>query len=116
MKRLSSLVLAAFFAAGAVSAVPTANADAVAYLVNVTVRPGYNFANADHALAYGYGVCDKIRAGRPYAQLIEDIKADFRTPDDYQGAYLVAQSAQELCPAQIWAVRNSAAGYVGPPR
>jgi hypothetical protein len=35
----------------------TARADSVAYLLNVTVRPGYNFANADDALAYGHGVC-----------------------------------------------------------
>jgi hypothetical protein len=28
---------------------PPAKADAAAYLVNVTVRPGYNFANADQA-------------------------------------------------------------------
>jgi hypothetical protein len=115
MKRLSSLVLAALLAAGAASAVPTANADAVAYLVNVTVRPGYNFANADHALAYGHGVCDKIRAGRPYARIVGDIKADFRTSDDFQASYLIAQSAQELCPTQIWQLRNSAAGYVPAP-
>lgn len=31
---------------------PHARADVVAYLVNVTVRPGYNFANADAALSY----------------------------------------------------------------
>jgi hypothetical protein len=94
---------------------PTANADTVAYLVNVTVRPGYNFANADQALAYGYGVCDRFAAGRTYAQVIGDIKADFDTANEYQASYLIAQSAQELCPAQIWQVRNSAAGYVAPP-
>jgi len=34
----------------------------VAYLVNVTVRPGYNFANADAAIAYGpRGFGDKDR-------------------------------------------------------
>jgi hypothetical protein len=53
--------------AGAVAAVniatpPTASADAVAFLVNVTVRPGYNFPNGDSALAYGHGVCDKVAA------------------------------------------------------
>jgi hypothetical protein len=31
-------------------AAPDGRADAVAYLINVTVRPGYNFANADDAL------------------------------------------------------------------
>ena len=94
---------------------PAASADAVAYLVNVTVRPGYNFANADQALAYGHGVCDKIAAGRPYAQLVGDIKNDFNTADEFQASYLVTQSANELCPAQIWQLRKSAAGYTGAP-
>jgi len=98
-------------AAAAALNMPTAHADQVAYLVNVTVRPGYNFANADHALSYGYSVCDRIVAGVPYAQLISELKGDFHTSDEYQASYLIAQSAQELCPAQIWALRNSAAGY-----
>jgi hypothetical protein len=104
-----------FILGGAPSAMPAASADAVAYLVNVTVRPGYNFANADQALAYGHGVCDKIAQGRPYAQLIADIKNDSNTSDDYQASYLITQSANELCPAQIWQLRNSAAGYTGLP-
>jgi hypothetical protein len=116
-KKLAGLMLAT---AGALSAVtlagpPAASADAVAYLVNVTVRPGYNFPNADAALAYGHGVCDKITASEPYAQIVGDIKNDFNTADPYQGEYLVAQSVNELCPAQIWQVRNSAAGYTRPP-
>ena len=41
---------------------PCARADQVAYLVNVTVRPGYNFPNAQAALDYGYGICDKVSA------------------------------------------------------
>lgn len=44
---------------------PTARGDAIAYLVNVTVRPGYNFANAEEALAYGHGICDEVAGGRP---------------------------------------------------
>jgi hypothetical protein len=123
MKRHSTptrLAVAALAAAAAavgipMAAIPTACADQVAYLVNVTVRPGYNFANADHALSYGYSVCDRIAAGVSYPQLITELKSDFHTSDEYQASYLIAQSAQELCPAQIWAVRNSAAGYVGSP-
>jgi hypothetical protein len=107
-------VAAALLALGGfVLPAPSASADAVAYLVNVTVRPGYNFANADQALAYGHGVCDKIAAGRPYAQLVGDIKNDFNTADEFQASYLVTQSANELCPAQIWQLRKSAAGYAG---
>jgi len=92
---------------------PAAGADAVAYLVNVTVRPGYNFPNADAALQYGHGICDKIRQGRPFAAIVNDIKHDFATSDDYQGTYLISQAGQELCPDQIWQLRRSAAGYTG---
>jgi len=81
----------------------------VAYLVNVTVRPGYNFANADAALSYGHGICDKVSQGRTYAQVIGDIKADFNTADEYQASYLTSQAVNELCPALIWQLRKSAA-------
>lgn len=95
---------------------PQARADAVAYLVNVTVRPGYNFPNADTALAYGYGICDKVAAGRTYAQVMGDVKGDFSTSDEYQASYLITQAVNELClcPALIWQLRNSAANYRPP--
>ena len=115
--RVLTLVgLGALSALGATWAAEPARADSVAYLVNVTVRPGYNFPNADAALAYGYGICDKIGQGRGYAQLISDVKADFATNDDYQGVYLINQAANELCPALIWQLRQSAAHYVGQPQ
>lgn len=41
---------------------PPAQADTVAYLVNVTVRPGYNFRSADDAIATG---ADYARASVP---------------------------------------------------
>ncbi|WP_221218045.1 MULTISPECIES: DUF732 domain-containing protein [unclassified Mycolicibacterium] len=94
---------------------PQAGADSVAYLVNVTVRPGYNFANADAALTYGYGVCDKISQGRGYSELVGETMADFATADSYQGVYLINQAANELCPAMIWQLRQSAAHYTGQP-
>jgi hypothetical protein len=95
-------------------AAPRANADAVAYLVNVTVRPGYNFANAGAALSYGYDICGKLDQGQGYPHLITDIKADFATSDEYQASYLIAQAVNELCPALIWTLRKSAANYRGP--
>jgi Protein of unknown function (DUF732) len=95
----------------AVLGLPTARADVTAFLVNVTVRPGYNFANAAEALAYGQALCARIDAGQPYAELVASVKADFNTPDEYQASYLIAQAADELCPALIWQLRNSAAGY-----
>jgi hypothetical protein len=105
-------VLAAAVSLGApLAAPPSARADVVAYLVNVTVRPGYNFANADDAVRYGHGICDKVAQGRVYGAIIGDLKADFNTADDYQGAYLINQAVNELCPALIWQLRNSAVGY-----
>jgi hypothetical protein len=121
-RRLVSLAsLATLFACAAalvgatVALAPYARADQVAYLVNVTVRPGYNFPNAQAALDYGYGICDKISAGRGYPQIMGDVKADFNTSDEFQASYLISQAAQELCPALIWQLRNSAAHYRPPP-
>lgn len=106
--------IAACTAAAGVATAQPAGADAVGYLVNVTVRPGYNFPNADAALSYGYGLCDQINSGLSYAQLVSTIKSDFSTNDEFQASYLISQAAQELCPASIWRVRQSAAGYVPP--
>jgi hypothetical protein len=88
-----------------------ANGDAVAYLVNVTVRPGYGFVNAEQAIAYGKSLCDKVSQGETYASIMGDVKADFNTDEEYQGSYLIAQAVNELCPALTWQLRNSAAGY-----
>ena len=108
------LAIAATASAVALAAAPVANADQVAYLVNVTVRPGYNFPNAQAALDYGYSICDRVEAKTAYAQLVDQVKGDFNTADYYQGAYLINQAVNELCPAQIWQLRQSAAGYTLP--
>jgi Protein of unknown function (DUF732) len=107
------LAMAALGYAALIGSVP-ARADTVAYLVNVTVRPGYNFANAAAALDYGYGICDKVAAGRGYADLVGDVKADFNTSDEFHASYLISQAVGELCPALIWQLRNSAANYRPP--
>ena len=96
---------------GTITAAAPARADPVAYLVNVTVRPGYNFANADAALDYGLDVCGKVEQGRSYSQLVGDVWADFNTTDEFQASYLINQAVNELCPALIWQLRNSAAHY-----
>ncbi|WP_205873148.1 DUF732 domain-containing protein [Mycobacterium camsae] len=110
MRRFGSVVLflGSLLVAGTA---PRAHADAVAYLVNVTMRPGYDFATADDALQYGNGLCDKISGGRSYASLIGDVKSDFSTTDEYQASYLLNQAVNELCPALIWQLRHSAADY-----
>lgn len=112
MKPVIALAAAAAGAATLFSA-PSANADVVAYLVNVHVRPGYNFPNADAAIGYGRTVCDRVAAKMGYGQLVDQVTADFHTTDKYQGMYLINQAVNELCPAQIWQLRQSAAGYKG---
>jgi hypothetical protein len=113
MKLIAAALLAGLMSAATLAA-PTANADVVAYLVNVHVRPGYNFPNAEAAIGYGDSVCDRVAAKMSYAQLVDQVKADFDTSDYYQGAYLINQAVNELCPAQIWQLRQSAAGYTLP--
>lgn len=114
MRTVTLLTVVAMAVAGAAAAIGSsapAGADQVAYLVNVTVRPGYHFPSAAAALDYGYVICAKESAGRGYADLIRDVKSDFNTSDEYQASYLIAQAVGELCPALIWQLRNSAAGY-----
>ena len=49
-KTFCRLLSASSIGVTAMLGTPHANADAVAYLFNVKVRPGYNFANSDDAL------------------------------------------------------------------
>lgn len=92
-----------------------AHADAVAFLVNVTVRPGYNFVSAEAALAYGRVLCDEVAAGNSYTQIMSKVKTDLASPDEYHASYLITQAVNELCPASIWQLRNSADPYRPPP-
>jgi flavin-binding protein dodecin len=86
------------------------------YVYDVTFRrPDMHWASADAALAYGYGICNKITEGRPYAQIAGDFKADFQTSDESLAAYVISDAAQQLCPELIWQLRNSAANYTLPP-
>jgi hypothetical protein len=110
-KLLATVVFGVAMAVVTVAVPPCARADVVAYLVNVTMRPGYGFANGDQALSYGHGICDKVSQGRRYAQVMDDVQADFNTADQYQASYLISQAVNELCPALIWQLRNSAAHY-----
>jgi hypothetical protein len=113
--RRAGVLLAALFTMAIVAVTPCARADVTAYLVNVHVRPGYNFPNAAAALTYGLGICDKISAGRGFPEVMADVRGDFNTSDDYQASYLISQAVNELCPAQIWQLRNTAAHYQSPP-
>jgi hypothetical protein len=115
-RRIAGAAIAALvFLPTATPFVPVVHADVSAYLVTVAVRPGYGFANADTAIAYGHGICDKAATGRRYGELMTDVKTDFATSDEFQASYLITQAVNELCPQQIWSLRNSAARYRPPP-
>ncbi|NOP99619.1 DUF732 domain-containing protein [Mycolicibacterium fortuitum] len=98
----------------ALTTAPTARADDTAYLINVHVRPGYAFADAAAALAYGNGICRRLSAAEGYPAIMGTVRADLRTADEYDAAYLINQAANELCPVQIWQLRTTAAGYQPP--
>ena len=66
-RRIATIGVAAALGVAGLAA-PVAHADQIGYLVNVTVRPGYNFANAQAALDYGYGLCDRIGQRQSYAR------------------------------------------------
>lgn len=61
MKRVFVALAAATAVLGVIA--PPAGADTVAYLVNVHVRPGYNFPNAEAAIGYGRTICDRSPRG-----------------------------------------------------
>ncbi len=52
----------------------------------------------DEALRYGYGICDGVAKQRSYAEIINGIKADFATPDEYQASYLTSQAVKRFDP------------------
>ena len=47
-------------------------------------------------------------------RVMGNVRADFNAPDDYQASYLIRRAVNELCPALIWQLRNSAAHYRPP--
>jgi Protein of unknown function (DUF732) len=86
----------------------------VEYMYNVEVRRHYDFPNND-AIGYGYGICGKVGAGEGYAQVMGDVKRDVSPNDEFAANYLVSYAVDNLCPAQISQLRNSAQGYRPPP-
>lgn len=86
----------------------------VEYVYNVKVRRNYQFPNND-AIGYGFSICDKVTRGESYATVMSDVKRDTLPNDEFAANYLVSYAVGILCPAQIWALRNSAAGYVPVP-
>jgi hypothetical protein len=85
----------------------------VEYVYNVIVRRHFDFPNND-AIGYGFGICDKVTQGVPYADVMADVKRDVFPNDEQAANYVVSNAVGILCPAQIWQLRNTAAGYRPP--
>jgi hypothetical protein len=104
---VASIVFGSVMQAPLARAVP---APEVEYTYDVVVRRHFDFPNND-AIAYGYGICDKVRSGVSYPQVMGEVKGDVFPNDEGSANYLVSYAVGILCPAQIWQLRNSAAGY-----
>jgi hypothetical protein len=85
----------------------------VEYTYDVIVRRHFDFPSND-AIGYGYALCDKVSRGLPYADVMTDVKRDVFPNDEQAANYVVSNAVGILCPAQIWQLRNSAAGYRPP--
>jgi hypothetical protein len=114
-----TVLIMAGIAVGAVVQAPAPAAHAapapeVEYTYDVVVRRHYDFPDSD-AIGYGYGICDKVRSGEGYPQVMGEVKNDVLPNDEFAANYLVSYAVDILCPAQIWQLRNSAANYTPPP-
>jgi hypothetical protein len=121
MKRAKPLtaVIVASIAMSVIAQTPTplahaAPAPEVEYTYDVVVRRHYDFPNND-AIGYGHAICDKVSSGESYPAVMGDVKGDVVPNDEFAANYLVSYAVGILCPAQIWQLRNSAAGYQPPP-
>jgi hypothetical protein len=106
-----ALTATAMTTAPAAAAAP---APEVEYTYDVVVRRHLDFPGGD-ALGYGYGICDRVTRGEPYAAVMAAVRAEVAPHDEQAANYVVSTAVTLLCPAQIWALRNSAAGYRPPP-
>ena len=118
LRRLMAVSIVTASVIGALAVAPAPRAVAVPgpeveYTYDVMVRRHYDFPGND-AIVYGFGICDKVSRGQPYASVMSDVKADVLPNDEFAANYLVSNAVGILCPAQIWSLRNSAAGYRPP--
>ena len=118
MNKTTASVVALAAAIGGIPLALAARAGAnpdprVEYVYDVVARRHYGFPNGD-ALAEGDGICDKVRRGEPYAQVMGEVKGEVTPSDEFAANYLVSYSVQLLCPDLIYQLRNSAGGYRPP--
>jgi Protein of unknown function (DUF732) len=110
------LVGSAVIASAAQAHIPRAHAapaPEIEYTYDVTVRRAYHFPNND-PVGYGHAICDKVTRGESYGQIMGEVKNDVTPNDEFGVNYLVSNSVNFLCPAQIPQLRQSAAGYQPP--
>ncbi len=88
----------------------TATADDVGYLVNIFQMRDINFPDPGAAVAYGQTICMRVEGNMSYAELINQVKTEIGL-DEFLASYLINQAAEELCPGQIWQLRQSVVGY-----
>jgi hypothetical protein len=116
-KTVASVIVAAAVVGGVpvpLAARAGANPDPqVEYVYDVVARRHYGFPNGD-ALAEGYGICDKVRRGEAYGQVMGEVKSEVTPSDEFAANYLVSYAVQLLCPDLIWQLRNSSGGYRPP--
>jgi hypothetical protein len=120
MKRHKSVVFGMAFACALGVVAQTLASPALAvpgpeveYTYNVMVRRHYDFPNND-AIGYGFAICDKVRHGGTYAEVMGDVKREVFPNDEFAANYVVSYAVGILCPTQTWQLRNSAAGYQPP--
>jgi hypothetical protein len=114
---LSAVFVAAFVGAFATTPMPHAQAvpaPEVEFLYDVSVRRQYGFPNND-PIGYGHSICDRVRSGEGYAQLVGDVQGEVTPSDAAATNYLISYAVSVLCPELIWQLRQSATGYRLPP-
>ena len=110
VRALSVGLLSGLVSVGGLVGAQTAHADDVGFLVNVFQMNAFPFPNAETTLAYGQSICTRVETKMPYAELIGQVRGELNI-SEFLAGYLISQAAEELCPAQIWQLRQSAAGY-----
>ncbi|MGB0436213.1 MAG: DUF732 domain-containing protein [Mycobacterium sp.] len=110
VRMLSVGLMSGVMSVGGLVGAQTASADDLGYLVNIFQVRGINFPDPGAAVAYGQTICMRVAGNMGYAELMNQVKAEVGI-DDFLAGYLISQAAEELCPEQIWQLRNSAAGY-----
>lgn len=83
----------------------------VEYTYNVIIRRHFDFP-ANDAIGYGYGICEKVTAGMPYAAVMADVKHEVMANDESSANYVVLLCGESPvpCPDMAAPTRRLATG------